>query len=126
MTSPFRSGLILLAGIALLAVSAAVNAIFLNSGIITYALAISGILLCAWGGYGVRPELGAMVRQRRGEIALYTLGVIGVLIMLAYLSARFPIRVDMTEARLFSLSPATVNISSASTNPSISFSLTTG
>ena len=110
MTSPFRSGLILLAGIALLAVSAAVNAIFLNSGIITYALAISGILLCAWGGYGVRPELGAMVRQRRGEIALYTLGVIGVLIMLAYLSARFPIRVDMTEARLFTLSPATVNM----------------
>jgi hypothetical protein len=48
-----------------------------------------------------------MVRQRRGEIALHTLGVIGILVALAYLSVRFPVRVDMTTTGLYSLSSQT-------------------
>ena len=49
-------------------------------------LGLAGLALLAWGVFSLRAELGAMIRQRRGEIALYTLGVIGVLVALAYLS----------------------------------------
>jgi ABC-type uncharacterized transport system involved in gliding motility auxiliary subunit len=48
--------------------------------------------------------------KRRTEIAWTTLGAIGVLIALAYLAARFPLRWDLTEAKLYSLSPQTVTM----------------
>lgn len=48
--------------------------------------------------------------NRRSEIALYTLGVVGVLITLAYLSVRFPLRFDLTDAKLYSLSPQTMTM----------------
>ena len=103
----FRSGLILLAGLALLATTVAVKAIFLQSQVAVAVLGIAGAALTAWGLYGLRADLRDMVRQRRGEVLLYTLGLIGILVAAAYFSVRFPVRIDMTEARLFSLSPAT-------------------
>src|SRR5207253_2151504 len=48
--------------------------------------------------------------RRRGEIALYTLGVVGVLIAMAYLSVLYPLRFDLTQARLYSLSSPTVTM----------------
>ncbi len=51
-----------------------------------------------------------MVRRRRGEIALYTLGVVGVLMAVAYLSVRYPLRFDLTQAGLYSLSEPTVKM----------------
>ncbi|PYN93140.1 MAG: hypothetical protein DMD91_30845 [Candidatus Rokuibacteriota bacterium] len=51
-----------------------------------------------------------LLRGRRGDIALYTLGVVGVLLALAHLSVRYPFRFDMTESRRFSLSDATVTM----------------
>lgn len=103
----FRRALILLGGIALLATAAAIHAILLQPLIWTAVLGISGLVLLAWGGFALRSELGELARQRRGEIALYTLGVVGVLIALAYLSTRFTLRYDMTTAGLFSLSEQT-------------------
>src|SRR5207302_8654266 len=50
------------------------------------------------------------MRRRRGEIALYTLGVVGVLIAMAYLSVLYPLRFDLTQARLYSLSSPTVTM----------------
>jgi ABC-type uncharacterized transport system involved in gliding motility auxiliary subunit len=106
----FRSGLILLAGIALLATALAVQAILLETGAGTALLAGAGALLAAWGAVGLRSELRAMIRRRRAEIALSTVGLIGVLIALAYLSVRYPVRFDLTEARLYSLSEPTVTM----------------
>jgi ABC-type uncharacterized transport system involved in gliding motility auxiliary subunit len=48
--------------------------------------------------------------RRRTELAWSTLGAIGVLIALAYLATRFPLRWDLTEARIYSLSPQTVTM----------------
>ena len=48
--------------------------------------------------------------KRRTEIAWTTLGVVGILIALAYLAARFPLRWDLTEAKLYSLSPQTISM----------------
>ena len=110
MDRSFLSGLILLAGIALLATALAIQAILLETVVWTVVLGGAGALLSAWGAYSLRTELGAVMRGRRGEIALYTLGVVGVLIALAYLSVLFPVRFDLTRAKLYSLSSPTVTM----------------
>ncbi|HEY5930754.1 MAG TPA: GldG family protein, partial [Burkholderiales bacterium] len=107
MTHSSRSGLILLAGVVLLIATGVANAVFIDARLAVYLLGIGGIVLCAWGAYGSRAGIGELVRQRRGEVALYTIGLVGILILMAWLSARFPVRFDMTENRQFSLSPAT-------------------
>ena len=110
MDRSFRSGLILLVGIALLATALAIQAILLETVVWTVGLAGVGALLSAWGAFALRTELGEVLRRRRGEIALYTVGVIGVLIALAYISVLYPFRFDLTKARLYSLSSPTVTM----------------
>lgn len=106
----FRSGLILLAGIALLATAGAIHAIFLEATVWTALIAAAGLALLAWGAFALRSELGGMIRRRRGEIVLFTAGVVGVLAALAYLSVMFPIRLDMTQEGRYSLSEQTVTM----------------
>jgi ABC-type uncharacterized transport system involved in gliding motility auxiliary subunit len=106
----FRSGLILLAGIALLGTAGAIHFIFLEATIWTALLAAGGLVLLAWGAYALRSDLGAMLRRRRGEIVLYTIGVVGMLSALAYLSAVFTVRVDMTTEGRYSLSQQTITM----------------
>jgi gliding motility-associatede transport system auxiliary component len=110
MESSFRHVLILLVGIALLAAAAAVHAILLQNILWAVVLGIAGLVLTAWAAFALRSEIGSLVRQRRGEIALYTLGAVGVLIAVAYLSVRFPLRYDMTTTGIFSLSEQTVQM----------------
>ncbi|MEO8159334.1 MAG: GldG family protein [Betaproteobacteria bacterium] len=110
MNRSSHSGLILIAGVALLAGAAASHAILLEMAAVTVILALAGLLLCAWGGYALRAEIGAMLLHRRGEIVLYTLGMIGVLVALSYLSVRFPVRYDMTASKIYSLSQPTVQM----------------
>ncbi len=110
MDRSLRSGLILLAGLALLAAALAVQAILLETIAWTVILAAAGAVLVVVGVVGLRVELGAMVRRRRGEIALSTLGVVGVLLALAYLSVRYPFRFDLTPEGVYSLSAPTVTM----------------
>src|SRR5690606_38095524 len=110
MESSFRNLLVLLLGLALLGLAGVANAISVQSTLPALALGIAGLALSAWSAYRLRGEIGGLVRERRGEILLHTLGMIGILIAVAYLTIRFPARFDMTEARLFSLSPATINM----------------
>ena len=110
MERAFRSGLILLAGVALLAAALAVHLILLETTRWTLGLSALGLLLAGWGAFALRNELGALLRKRRGEIVLTTVGVIGVLITLAYLAARLPLRFDLTEAKAYSLSPQSVTM----------------
>jgi len=106
----FRSGLILIAGVALVALAGAIHAILLEGKLWTLLIGIAGVALVAWGTYALRTEFASLVRQRRGEIVLYTLGVVGVLCAIAYLSVQFPARLDMTEEGKYSLSPQTVTM----------------
>lgn len=110
MDNFFRSGLILVAGIGLLALAGAIHAILLEGTLWTLLIGAAGFALTAWGGYALRAELATLVRQRRGEIVLYTLGTVGVLCAVAYLSVQFPARLDMTEEGKYSLSPQTVTM----------------
>jgi ABC-type uncharacterized transport system involved in gliding motility auxiliary subunit len=105
-----RSGLILIAGIALLLAAAASHAITGELSAVTSIFSIAGLVLAAWGGYAMRAELAGIFLHRRGEILLYTLGMVGVLVALAYLSMRFPVRFDLTTTKAFSLSDPTVQM----------------
>lgn len=110
MNTSFRSGIILLIGLTLLATAAALNALVIDGKVWVTLLTLVGLALSAWGAFSLRGQLGAMVSGRRGEIALYTLGLVGVLVALAYFSLRFPMRLDMTANREHSLSEQTVNM----------------
>jgi ABC-type uncharacterized transport system involved in gliding motility auxiliary subunit len=105
--SPFRSGLALLAGVTLLATALAFQSILGEAREWTVMLGALGALLALWGAYGLRAQLGALLQRRRGEVALSTAGAVGVLLVLAHLSVRYPFRLDLTEARRYSLSEAT-------------------
>jgi len=106
----FRAGLCLLAGVTLLATALALHAIVLETMAATWVLAGTGLLLAALGASGLRAELAALTRRRRAEITLFTMGVVGILMAVAYLSARFPLRFDLTSAGIYSLSPSTVTM----------------
>src|SRR5437016_6808213 len=107
MDHSFRAGLILIAGVALLATALALHAILLETVAWTVGLGALGAILALRGAYALRAELGALLRRRRAEVALYTAGVIAVLLVLAHLSVRYPFRFDLTEARRYSLSEPT-------------------
>src|SRR3989441_11719715 len=67
VTRSFRSGLILLSGVALLATALAVHVILLETVVWTVVLVGAGGLLSAWGAFALRTELGEVVRGRRSE-----------------------------------------------------------
>src|SRR6059036_929468 len=108
MDVSFRGGLLLLAGLALLATALTFHAILLEAAWWTGLLVAVGAVMSAGGAYVLRGELAALVRRRRVEIALETAGIIGVLIALLYLAVLHPLRFDFTEERRFSLSEPTV------------------
>jgi hypothetical protein len=110
MVRSSHSGLVLIAGIALVLGAAASQVIFFEVAAVTVILAVAGVLLTAWGAYSLRAEIGSLLLHRRGEIVLYTLGMIGVLVALSYLSVRFPVRFDMTASKIYSLSEPTVQM----------------
>jgi ABC-type uncharacterized transport system involved in gliding motility auxiliary subunit len=110
MDRSFRSGLILIAGVALLATALAIQVILLETVGWVVALGAVGALLSVWGAFALRTDLGEVLRRRRSEIVLYVLGVVGVLIALAYLSVLYPVRFDLTRAGLHSLSEQTLTM----------------
>jgi ABC-type uncharacterized transport system involved in gliding motility auxiliary subunit len=102
--------LLLIVGLATVAAAAALHAILLETALVTLALAAVGVVLAAGAAIGLRQELSALARRRRGEIAVYTLGLVGVLLAVAYLSARYPGRFDLTSAGRYSLAEPTVTM----------------
>jgi len=104
-----HSGL-LLVGVALLGAAAVAYLVLLEFVPWPASLLFVGGLLTVAGGVDQRDQLGALMRRRRVEIALHTAGLIGLLLVLAWLSVRLPLRADLTEAGLHSLSPQTVTM----------------
>jgi ABC-type uncharacterized transport system involved in gliding motility auxiliary subunit len=105
-----RSGVILFLGIALLVAALVIHLVMLDPGVLKWIIAGVGLLMALFGGYGVRAQFASMVQRRRGEIALYTIGVVGILLSVAWLSTRFPLRYDMTAQGMYSLSESTVKM----------------
>ncbi|HEU5193155.1 MAG TPA: Gldg family protein [Methylomirabilota bacterium] len=107
---PFWAGLVLIAGLALLGTALAIHAILLETLVWTLVLGAAGAVVTLAGALALRRELAGLVRHRRGEVALLTLGVVGILLAVAYLSVRYPARVDLTSTGRHSLSPATLTM----------------
>lgn len=110
MDRSFRSGLILIGGVVFLALALTLRSLKVDAVFWQLLLAVVGIVLTAWGGFHLRDELGSILKGRRGEIALFTVGAVAVLAVLAHLSMRFPVRIDMTSTGLYSLSPQTIQM----------------
>lgn len=110
MKSSLRAGMVLLAGIALLAAATAIHSIVLQNRLLTTLLMLVGAVLSLWGAVALRHEFGSMFKARKGEIALFTFGMVGVLVAIGYLSTRFPMRFDLSEQKEHSLSKQTVNM----------------
>lgn len=115
--SSFRAGMILLAGVALLAVAGIAHTILLEQKAWTTLLLVAGAALVAYGGYALRADLRAMLGRRRGEIALYTAGILGVFVALGYLADTYTLRWDLTTQKRFSLSSQTVKMLSVIDKP---------
>lgn len=110
MDRSFRSGILLFVGIAIIAGALALRAILIDPGVWTWGVAAVGLAMVAAGTIALRADIGSFLQKRRGEIALYTVGAIGVYCAIAALSLRFPARIDMTEEGMFSLSPQTATM----------------
>ncbi len=117
MSRMFGSGLTLIAGIVLLATAVVVQLLLLDAGAWTWVLGVLGALATAAGAFAKRNELVSFLQRRRGEITLYTVGLIGIFLSVAWLSTRFPMRWDMTAAGLYSLSDSTVKMLSRLDKP---------
>jgi len=117
MNRYFGSGTILITGIVLLATAVVVQLLLLDAGAWTWIVGGLGAIATAAGAFAKRSELASYLQRRRGEIALYTVGLIGIFVSVAWLSARFPMRWDMTTAGLYSLSESTVTMLSRLDKP---------
>lgn len=108
MDTSFRSGLILIGGIALLIAAAIANSLSVHSQIIPTILLLAGGAMTLYALVALRADLRELLRHNRGEQLLTTTGMIGLLVGLIWISALYPARLDMTEEKHFSLAPQTI------------------
>ena len=110
MDRTFRSGLSLLIGIGFLFAALVVHSILLETVVWTLLLSLIGFGFFIVGATSLRKELGSIFSRRRTEIALFTAGLVGIYVSIGYFSIVYPLRFDMTEAGLHSLSDQTVSM----------------
>ncbi|MBK8017519.1 MAG: GldG family protein [Betaproteobacteria bacterium] len=117
MERSFRFGVLLVVGVALVALALVLHAILLEANKWTWLVGLAGVALTVVALRGLRTEMRSFFQRRRGEIALYTAGLVGVLVALAYLTNQYTFRIDMTEAKVYSLSPQTATMLSRLDKP---------
>ncbi len=110
MDNSFRYGLLLIAGLLLLAGAAFASALIVNSSLLAIVLLLSGTALTGVSSWQLREELALLVRGQRGELVLMTLGLLALLAGIAWVAALFPSRIDMTANREHSLAPQTIHM----------------
>jgi ABC-type uncharacterized transport system involved in gliding motility auxiliary subunit len=106
----FRSGLILIAGLMLLAASLIASSLSVNSQWVANLLLLVGLLLSGFALFSLRDDIGQLFRENRREMLLTTVGLVGILVAIAWMSALHPLRMDLTANREYSLSPQTVKM----------------
>ena len=106
----FRSGLVLIAGLMLLAASLIAGSLSVNSQLISNLLLLTGLILSGFALFSLRDDIAQLFRESRRELLLTTLGLIGVLVGIAWITALHPLRMDLTANREYSLSPQTVKM----------------
>ncbi|MEO0315306.1 MAG: hypothetical protein RI928_1762 [Pseudomonadota bacterium] len=113
----FRSGLVLIAGLMLLAASLIAGSLSVNSQLVSNLLLLTGLLLSGFALFSLRDDISQLFRESRRELLLTTVGLIGVLVAIAWITALHPLRMDLTANREYSLSPQTVKMMQAIDKP---------
>ena len=113
----FRSGLVLIAGLMLLAGSLIAGSLSVNSQLASNLLLAAGLLVSGWALFSLREDLGQLFRESRRELLLSTVGIVGVLVAVVWITALHPLRLDLTENNEYSLSPQTVKMMKAIDKP---------
>ncbi|MEK9866443.1 MAG: hypothetical protein VW778_01865, partial [Betaproteobacteria bacterium] len=117
MDRSFRNLITLIAGLVLVVLSFVFDAILVDADTLQWTLLIGGLLITASGAYLLREELTIFFSRQRGEALIRSVGLIGIVAAVCYLSVRFPARIDMTESNMYSLSPDTVEMLERLENP---------
>ncbi len=117
METNFRSGLVLIAGIVLLAASAVASSLSVNSSLLALLLFVSGTGVTAVALYALRDDLKLMFSPGRRALLSSTVTVLALLVALAWASALYPLRLDMTANHEYSLSPQTITMVKAIDKP---------
>lgn len=99
-----------LAGAAALLAALVLKIVYYETLAVTAVLAVAGAASVALGGWTVRAEFAGALRRRRVEIALHALGIVGIIGLLAYVSASYPLRYDLSSAGLYSLSEKSIAV----------------
>ncbi len=110
MDKSFRNLLILILGIVLLILSVVMDAILVDTLVIANGLLVAGLLITIAGAYLLRAELNLFFKKQRGEAIAWSVGMVGIVVAICYLSIKYPFRIDMTEGDLYSLSAETIDM----------------
>ena len=110
MDQSFRNLLILILGITFLILSVVMDAILVDTLVIANTLLIVGLLVTVSGVYLLRAELNLFFKKQQGEALAWSLGMVGIVVAVCYLSIKYPFRIDMTEGNLYSLSAETIDM----------------
>jgi hypothetical protein len=117
MDNSFRYGLSLITGLLLLACSAFASALIVNSSILAFVLLGCGTAVTLFSSWQLRTELALLIRGQRGELVLMTIGLLALFAAIAWVSALFPARLDMTANREHSLAPQTIHMLKSVSKP---------
>lgn len=110
MEQSFRNLLILILGITFLILSVVMDAILVDTLVIANTLLVAGLLVTITGVYLLRAELNLFFKKQQGEALAWSLGMVGIVVAVCYLSIKYPFRIDMTEGDLYSLSAETIDM----------------
>jgi len=110
MDQSFRNLLILILGVSLLILSVIMDAILVDTEVVAYTLLIFGFASTGLGAYLLRADLILFFKRQKGEAIAWSVGMIGIVVAICYLSIKYPFRLDMTEGDLYSLSPDTLKM----------------
>ncbi|MDA0237219.1 MAG: GldG family protein [Proteobacteria bacterium] len=110
MEQSFRNLLILILGITLLVLSIVMDAILVDTLVVANALLVTGLLVTILGAYLLRAELNLFFKKQQGEALAWSVGMVGIVVAVCYLSIKYPFRIDMTQGDLYSLSAETIDM----------------
>ncbi len=117
METSFRSGLMLIIGVVLLAAAAVAHSLSVNSTLLASILLVLGALVTATSLYALRGDLKLIFSPGRRGLLSSTLTVLVLLVAVSWASALYPLRLDMTANKEYSLSPQTVTMVKAVDKP---------
>ena len=92
-------------------------ALIVNSSILAFVLLGCGTAVTLFSSWQLRTELALLIRGQRGELVLMTIGLLALFAAIAWVSALFPARLDMTANREHSLAPQTIHMLKSVSKP---------